>query len=82
MLDLVRTRLACWQSRFLSMGGRLVLIQSVLNYIPIYRMSLTILPEDIKRKFHGFFSRFLWGGFKDKQKIHLVNWEMIVSPVS
>ncbi|XP_019239934.1 PREDICTED: uncharacterized protein LOC109219918 [Nicotiana attenuata] len=38
-------RLAAWQMRYLSMGGRLNLINSVLDSIPTYYMSLFPIPS-------------------------------------
>lgn len=32
----VRKKLHCWQGRFLSIGGRITLINSVLNSLPLY----------------------------------------------
>lgn len=59
----------------------MVLIRSVLNFIPIYQMSVNVLSKGIKMKIHGMFSRFLWGGLVDKKRIHLVKWESITMPV-
>lgn len=82
MLDLVQGRLESWQSRYLFMGGRLVLIRSVLSSIPIYHMSVNVLPVGVKKKLHGLFYRFLWGGLVVKNKMHLVNWETVTGPVN
>jgi len=35
----IKSRLAGWQSRFLSFGGRLVLLKSVLTSLPVYALS-------------------------------------------
>lgn len=60
MLDSVRARLVGWQSRFLSIGGRaLILIKVVLSYIHIYQMSVHVLSGGVKRKLCGFFSPFI-----------------------
>lgn len=59
MLDLVRRILESWQYRFLSMGGRLVLIRLVLSSIPIYQMSVNVLLDGVKKKLHSLFSRFI-----------------------
>ncbi|GAU51587.1 hypothetical protein TSUD_414310 [Trifolium subterraneum] len=37
MLDRLKSRLSGWQSRFLSFGGRLILLKSVLTFLPVYR---------------------------------------------
>lgn len=50
----------------------MVLIRSVLNSISIYQMSVNVFPKGIKRKLHGMFSHFPWGGLEDKKRMHLV----------
>ena len=36
----VKDRLALWQRKFLSLGGRVTLIKSVLNSLPLYYLSI------------------------------------------
>lgn len=69
VLKMVRSRLASWQSKFLPLGGWVVLIKSVWSSIPIFYMSVNMLLKEVKRKLHEMFSRFLWGGTKDKKKV-------------
>ncbi|CAJ2636044.1 unnamed protein product [Trifolium pratense] len=38
VLDRLKTRLSGWKSRFLSVGGRLVLLKSVLTSLPVYAL--------------------------------------------
>lgn len=61
LLDGVRAHLVSWQTRYLSIEGRLVLVRSVLSSIPIFHMTVNIMPDGVKRKLHRLFSRFLWG---------------------
>ncbi|GKV25095.1 hypothetical protein SLEP1_g34588 [Rubroshorea leprosula] len=47
MVESVRKKLASWRGRFLSMGGRITLINSVLSSLPVFLMSIyVILKED------------------------------------
>jgi hypothetical protein len=41
----IRNRLSGWKSRFLSFGGRLVLLKSVLTSLPVYALSSLRLPQ-------------------------------------
>lgn len=50
------------QSKYLLMGGRVILIRSVLSFILVYQMSMNVLSEVIRRELYGLFTRFLWGG--------------------
>lgn len=44
-------------------------------------MPMNVLPKGVKRRLHGLFSHFLWGGSVDKRKLHLVSWDVVTSPM-
>ncbi|MCI06294.1 cysteine-rich receptor-like protein kinase, partial [Trifolium medium] len=46
VLTRIRTRLSGWKSRFLSFGGRLILLKSVLTSLPVYALSFFKAPSD------------------------------------
>ncbi|PNX58080.1 ribonuclease H, partial [Trifolium pratense] len=45
VMDRLKNRLSGWKSRFLSFGGRLVLIKSVLTSLPVYALSFFKAPS-------------------------------------
>jgi hypothetical protein len=47
VLTRIRTRLSGWKSRFLSFGGRLILLKSVLTSLPVYALSFFKAPSGI-----------------------------------
>jgi hypothetical protein len=47
-------------AKFLSSGGRLVLLNSVLSSLPIYMMSFFKIPADVLKKLNAIRSRFFW----------------------
>lgn len=49
VIDRVRKRLDGWKKAFISKGGRMVLIQSVLSSIPIYYLSIFRIPSKVAR---------------------------------
>ena len=59
---------------YLSKGGRLVLLKSNLSNLPIYFMSLFVIPKKVRIRLEIIQKDFLWGGLGDRSKIHLVNW--------
>lgn len=59
MVDLFGAGLAKWKTRHLSMGGKLTLIKSVLNFISIYALSVHILPVQVRNRLHSLMSKFL-----------------------
>lgn len=77
IIENVKRRLSSWKSRHLSMGGRLVMINSVLNSMPLYTISFYKAPCKVINQINDIQSRFLWGGSEIKNKVHWVSWENV-----
>ncbi|XP_039119290.1 uncharacterized protein LOC120255543 [Dioscorea cayenensis subsp. rotundata] len=58
----VRKRLAAWKLQHLSLGGRLILVNSVLSAIPTYWMSIFRLPGWVVKGIDRIRRDFLWSG--------------------
>lgn len=59
-------------------GRHLVLLNSVLPAMPIYLMSITILPKWVRARIDTIRSRFQWSGQSQLQKrFLLVSWDQI-----
>ena len=67
-----RRRLVIWKRQYLSKGGRVTLIRSMLSNFPIYLMSLLCLPSSVRRRLEKIQRDFLWGGGNLERKPHLV----------
>lgn len=75
-------RLAAWQMHYLSMGGRLTLINSVLDSIPTYYLSLFPIPSKVLKKLDKIRRDFLWEGNSTSRKYHLVKWSKVTQSKS
>ncbi|WMV40381.1 hypothetical protein MTR67_033766 [Solanum verrucosum] len=60
------------------MGGRSTLINSVLDNIPTYIMSMLPIPSKVQ--IDKIRSSFLWRGSYEGHKFHLVKWENVIMP--
>ncbi|XP_019152396.1 PREDICTED: uncharacterized protein LOC109149189 [Ipomoea nil] len=80
ILDRVQSKLEGWKTRFLSLAGRQVLTQSVLNAIPSYAMQTMFLPKGVCDAIDKTTRNFLWGGDGTKRKTSLVNWDTVTLP--
>lgn len=69
VVDNLRRRVAMWKGRNLSVGGRVVLINSVLNMVPIYMLSFYKALVEIIKEIEIIQSNFLWGGIS--------NWKIL-----
>jgi hypothetical protein len=62
----------------LSIGGRVVLLNSVLSSIPIYWMSFYKSPATIRTRIDKLCRHFLWyDGNTVRKKIALVSWKKV-----
>ena len=73
----VGKRLASWKKAFLSRGGRVTLIQSVLAALPIYYLSLFRASIRVLNTLEKLTRYFLWGGGDLAGGEHLVDWGIV-----
>ena len=74
----IENRLASWKAKILSRAGRLTLIKSVLNSLPVYYMSMFKMPKAIALKIVKLQRRFFWCGSNgDKMGCPMVKWSDI-----
>ena len=60
VLDKITPKLNTWKTNYLYMGGRLILINSVLSAIPTYYLSVLHLPKRVELEIDCIRRRFLW----------------------
>jgi hypothetical protein len=53
-------RLSSWKGKFLSTGGRLVLINSVLSSLALYMLFFLEIPKGVLKKLDYYRSKFFW----------------------
>lgn len=69
LLNRINTRLLGWKSKHLSLVGRLVLLKSVLSYLPVYALSFFKDPSGIVSSIESIFNNKFLGGRADHRKI-------------
>ncbi|WMV07424.1 hypothetical protein MTR67_000809 [Solanum verrucosum] len=75
ILEKTEKRLARWKAQYISLGGRLILINFVLDALPTYVMSLFPIPPKVMKKLDRLRRDFLWRGCKEGKGYKLVNWQ-------
>lgn len=66
-----------WTSHWISLGGHLNLIMSILQSLPFYRFSLLKFPEGVLMVLRRIIFKFLWRGKSLETKFHLASWETL-----
>ena len=61
----------------MSVGGRLVLINSVLSSLVMFMILFFKIPKGVLRKIDYYRSRFFWQGNEHKTKCRLTRWNII-----
>lgn len=69
--------LSSWQSKNLSYGVRLVLINSMLSSLPIFMMSLLEIPKGVRKRLDFYQPHFFWQLDKHKRKYRLARWGIL-----
>nr|XP_025611773.1 uncharacterized protein LOC112705129 [Arachis hypogaea] len=80
IIDKVEAKLSLWKAKILNKAGKLVLIKSVLNSLPIYYLSLYKMAKAIADKLIALQRRFLWCKEDGNNGILLVKWKMVQAP--
>jgi hypothetical protein len=70
-------KLSCWKAKYLSYGGRLVLLNSILSSLPMFMMSFFEIPKGVFENLDHFTSRFFWKGTTNKRKYKLATWDIL-----
>ncbi|KAL0912822.1 hypothetical protein M5K25_016231 [Dendrobium thyrsiflorum] len=74
LFTLFQRKFSNWSSKFLSFGGRLVLIKSVLNSIPIFLFH-TLLPNvSVCFRLERMINKFFWGSNSNRKGICWTSW--------
>ncbi|XP_033129360.1 uncharacterized protein LOC117126082 [Brassica rapa] len=69
-----------WTGRWLSKGGKEVLIKSILLALPTYVMSSFLLPLEICENLASAIAQFWWSSNPPKRGIHWAKWEKMCAP--
>jgi len=79
VVNRIKARLLGRNSRFLSFGGRLILLKAVLTSLPIYALSFFKAPSDIISSIESLLNNFFLRGSEDRTKITWINWKTVCS---
>jgi hypothetical protein len=79
LLKRIEKRINLWCNRWISRGGRLMLIKSIIEAILVYWHLLAYIPKGILVKIRKICFNYLWKGSGEYQESHLVSWKVLIS---
>ena len=78
VIDKFTAKLDTWKANYLSLGGRLTLVNSVLIAIPTYYLSVLHFPAKVEKELDKIRHRFLWKSHSGPSRGHcLAKWNTI-----
>lgn len=77
IVEKFNSKMSIWKAKSLSFGGRVTLLQAVLNSLPIYYFSIFKVPAGVLTKLEKIRRKFLWNGGGQGSRIHWASWEQI-----
>jgi hypothetical protein len=80
LIDKFESRINHWCNKWLTLGGRLVLIKVVLESLPVYWLTLAHISISVLHILRRLSYDFLWSGSKSKKRYHLCNWQVLAKP--
>ena len=81
LISKVEKRIKNWSYRWLSKGGKLILIKSVLEVIPVYWMHFWI-PVGILDRIRKICFKCLWSGKYEAFGLPWSSWKVLANPKS
>jgi len=75
--DRLQTRINGWSAKFLSKGGKEVMIKSVAATLPTFVMSCFRLPKTITSKLTSAVARFWWSLNGESRGMHWMAWNKL-----
>lgn len=80
LMDKIANKLQGWKGKLLSYGGRAVLIQHVLQNIPIHCLSVMNPPLNVLKTLQKALAQFLWSSRIGERGRHWVRWREVCLP--
>jgi hypothetical protein len=80
MVEAIKKRFQSWGNKYISLGGRIVLINFVLNSLPIFFLSYLKMPSKVWKEVIKIQRKFFWGGLSSRSRMCWVKWEEICKP--
>jgi hypothetical protein len=73
-------RINGWKEKFLSIGGKEILLKAVAQAISVYAMSVFLIPKGVCKRMMDAISPFWWGDDDNSKHMHWFAWWKLCYP--
>ena len=77
LLEQLSRKLHSWGNKYVSLGSHIVILNAVINVVPIFYLSFLKMPNKVWRKIVKIQRDFLWGGTTGGRKLCWVKWWVV-----
>ena len=80
VVDKVKQRTQNWSHKFLSKGGKEILLKTIAIALPVYTMNVFKLPKGICDKINSTLARYWWSKSRERRGMHWISWKRMSLP--
>ncbi|VFQ84566.1 unnamed protein product [Cuscuta campestris] len=77
ILKKMRDKCCAWMGRYLSPGGKAIMIKSVLQAIPTHLLAAHFPPKAVIREMESIMARFFWSSLGGTRRYHWGSWKTL-----
>ncbi|KAI0493816.1 hypothetical protein KFK09_023941 [Dendrobium nobile] len=81
IIDKVLKKLNQWDSKCLSLSGKIILVKSILLALPIYHSTHSLVPKKLLADLDRICREFIWNKKNGIKGMHYVNWNDMCKPI-
>ena len=80
VVDKVKQRTQNWSHKFLSEGGKEILLKTIAIALPVYTMNVFKLPKGTCDEINGILAQYWWSKSRDRRAMHWISWKRMSLP--
>jgi hypothetical protein len=79
LLERIIERPKGWKERFLSMGGKEIILKAIIQAIQLFAMGIFKIPKKLCKHINDAMAGFWWGDTEEQRRMHwFVWWKMCI----
>ncbi|WOL16677.1 ribonuclease H protein [Canna indica] len=79
MVDKAISKVDNWASKVVPPAGKVVFLNSVMNYVLVHTLSTSWINEGVIEKYKSISKKFLWQSSVKRKAFHLLSWDKVTA---